>query len=156
MASSYTVVSSRRTTQVLSPTLVQDVMVIGATTVPSGVYFERAVPYTDWLAAQGLVGEQNELALYLLPPAENIEGLISAGTVIAASYIEDLNAAGLVEGYVEFVLQVPSPSPSKPGPFQATVDVPIDVVSQATISGAGLTYAPFNNAVAALQATANA
>ena len=49
MAATYTVVSSRRTTQVLSPTQVQDVMVIGVETIPSGVYFERAVPYAEWV-----------------------------------------------------------------------------------------------------------
>ena len=153
---SYTVVSSRRTTQVLSPTQVQDVMVIGATTVPSGVYFERNVPYTDWVAAQGLVGEGNELGLYLSAPADNIETALASGSAVAASYIEDLNASGLVEGYVEFVLQVASPSPDKPGPFQATVDVPIDVVAAANLGGGGMVSADYNNTLAALQATANA
>lgn len=151
----YTLVSSRRTTQVLSPTQVQDVMLLGATTIPSGVYFERAVPYTYWLEGQNLVGGGNVFDLYLLPPAENIEGLIAAGTVIGASYIEDLDASGLVQGFIEFVLQVPSPSPNKPGPFQTTVDVPIEVVSQANLGGGGLFSAEFNNAIAALQATAS-
>jgi hypothetical protein len=148
MAATYTVVSSRRTTQVLSPTKVLDVMVVGVETVPSGVYFERAVPYTDWVKSPAGVD------FYAAPPADNIEYELAQGTVIAASYIEDLDASGLVQGFIEFVLQVPSPGPTKPGPFQTTVDVPIAVVSQASLSGPGIFYAPFNNALAALQQTA--
>jgi hypothetical protein len=148
MAGTWEAVSSRRTTQVLSPTQVQDVMLIGIKTIPHGVYFERAIPYADWL--QSPAG----IAFYAEPPADNIEFLLGNGTAIAASYIEDLDAAGLVKGFIAFVIQVPSPSPDKPGPFQATVDVPIETVSIANISGGGLFSPEFNQALASLQQTA--
>ena len=148
MAGTWEVVSSRRTTQVLSPTRVLDVMLIGVQTIPHGVYFERAVPYADWV--QSPVG----VALYAEPPADNIEYLLSSGTAVAASYVEDLDASGLVKGFIEFVLQVNSTDPNRPGPFQTTVDVPMDVVSIGNISGGGLFSAEFNNALAALKQTA--
>lgn len=147
MAGTWEVVSSRRTTQVLSPTRVQDVMLIGVQTIPSGVYFERAVPYTDWVKSP--VG----VALYAEPPADNIEYLLANGPAVAASYIEDLDKTGLVKGFIEFVIEVASGDPAKPGPFQATVDIPMDVVSQANLGGGGLISADFNNALAALQQT---
>ena len=142
------IVSSRRTTQVLSPTRVQDVMVIGVQTIPHRVYFERAVPYTDWV--QSPVG----VALYAEPPADNIEYELTSGPAIAASYIEDLDASGLVQGFIEFVLQVESGDPNRPGPFQTTVDVPISVVSQANLGGGGIISQELNAALAALRQTA--
>lgn len=123
-------------------------MLIGVQTKPNGVYFERAIPYADWVKSPAGVD------FYALPPAENIEGLFAAGTIVAASYIEDLDASGLVKGYISFVLQVPSTDPARSGPFQTTVDVPIDIVSQANLGGAGIFSPDFNNALAALQQTA--
>lgn len=148
MAGTWEVVSSRRTTQVLSPTRVLDVMLIGVQTIPHGVYFERAVPYVDWV--QSPLG----VALYAEPPADNIEFLLTSGPAIGASYVEDLDASGLVKGFIEFVLQVESNDPIRTGPFQTTVDVPMDVVSQANLGGGGLISAEFNTALAALQQTA--
>lgn len=148
MPGSWDVVSTRRTTQVLSPTQVQDVMLIGVRTNPHGVYFERAVPYTDWVANPLGVG------LYAEPPADNIETLLANGPAVAASYIEDLDATGLVKGFIAFVLQVASPDPTRPGPFETTVDVPIDVVSQANLGGGGIISAEFNQAISALEQTA--
>ena len=148
MPGTWDVVSSRRTTLVLSPTRVQDVMVIGVQTNPHGVYFERAVPYVDWI--QSPVG----VALYAEPPADNIEYLLTSGQAIAASYIEDLDATGLVQGFMEFVLQVESGDPNRTGPFQTTVDVPMSVVSQANLGGGGLISQEFNQAIAALHTTA--
>jgi len=123
-------------------------MLIGVQTLPSRVYFERAVPYKEWV--QSPVG----VALYAEPPADNIESLLANGPAVAAAYIEDLDASGLVKGYIEFVLQVESGNPEKPGPFQTTVDIPIEVVSQANLGGGGLISTAFNQALAALQATA--
>lgn len=148
MAATYEVVSSRRTTQVLSPTRVQDVMLIGVQTIPHGVYFERAVPYADWVKSP--IG----VALYAEPPADNIERLLSQGPAIAASYIEDLDPSGLVKGFIEFVLEVSSNDPAKPGPFQTTVDIPIEVVSEVNLGGSGLISVEFNAALAALEQTA--
>lgn len=147
MAETWQIVSSRRTTQVLSPTRAQDVMLIGVQTKPHAVYFERAIPYTDWV--QSPVG----VALYAEPPADNIEYLLAQGTAVAASYIEDLDASGLVKGFIEFVLQVESNDPAKPGPFQTTVDIPIEVVSQANLAGGGLISSEFNQALEALRET---
>ena len=50
-AGTYTVVLQQRSTLVRSPTVVEDVEVIGVITSPSGIYFERAVPYANWLAS---------------------------------------------------------------------------------------------------------
>lgn len=123
-------------------------MLIGIQTVPHGVYFERAIPYADWVKSP--VG----IALYAEPPADNIEYLLAQGTAVAASYIEDLDASGLVKGYIEFVLEVESTDPARPGPFQTTVDIPIEVVSEANLGGGGLISVEFNAALAALKQTA--
>lgn len=148
MPGTWDVISIRRTTQVSSPTVVQDVMIIGVLTNPSRVYFERSIPYKDWIANPVGVG------LYAEPPADNIETLIGNGTAVGASYIEDLNSAGLVEGFVQLILQVESGNPNRPGPFQTTVDIPMDVMSQANLGGGGPISAAIGQAIAALQATA--
>jgi len=148
MPGTWDLVSSRRTTQVLSPTRVLDVMLIGVQTIPHGVYFERAVPYVDWI--QSPLG----VTLYAEPPADNIEFELTSGAAIAASYVEDLDATGLVVGYIAFVLQVDSGDPNRPGPFQTTVDVPMTVVSQANLGGGGIISQELNQALAALKQTA--
>jgi hypothetical protein len=124
-------------------------MVVGAVTTPSGVYFERNIPYADWVKAP-----VNQFDLYLLPPSDNIETELSSGNAIAASYIEDLDPSGLIHGFIQFVLQVPTTSPDQIGPFQTSVDVPIEAVAAANLGGGGIIYAPYNEALAALQATA--
>ena len=141
----YKVVNSRRTVQVVSPTQVQDVMVLGVITSPSGVYFERPVPLKDWLANPFGPG------FYLQPPTDNIEGAMTNPEVIAASYIEDLGSNGLVEGFIQFVFEVPSNDPTRPGPFQATADVPMSEVAAGSLAGGGMISAEFNNTLAALQ-----
>ena len=123
-------------------------MLIGVQTIPHLVYFERAIPYAQWV--QSPLG----VALYATPPADNIEYELTSGPAVAASYIEDLDAAGLVQGFIEFVLQVTSSDPTKTGPFQTTVDVPIDLVAQGNLSGGGIIDQNFNAALAALTALA--
>src|SRR5262249_40300931 len=120
----------------------------GVSTIPHGVYFERAVPYADWV--QSPVG----VALYAEPPADNIETLLTNGPAVAATYVEDLDASGLVKGFIEFVLEVKSTDPARPGPFQTTGDIPIDVVAQANLGGGGIISSEFNDALAALRQTA--
>lgn len=146
----FVLVSSRRSSEVVSPTVVQDVMLLGARTTPHNVYFERAVPYHDWLSAP-----VNQFDFYLLPPSDNIETALTSGPAIAASYIEDLDASGLVQGFISFVLEVKSNDPTRPGPFLTTVDVPMDVVAQANLGGGGLIDQEFGQALSALQTTAN-
>src|SRR5262245_9771678 len=101
------IVLSRRTPQVLGPNRVVDSMELGATSSPSGVYFERYIDYSQWIttpAAQHLVMDVI---------ADNIESILTQEMVVGATGIEDLDANGLVRKLVEFTVQFFPPGTSE-------------------------------------------
>jgi hypothetical protein len=147
MAGEWEVVTTRRATQVLSPTRVQEVEIIGVVTKPHGVYFERAIPWADWI--QSPAGAD----FYAAAPAGNIEYLLTSGTAVAAAYVEDLDASGLVQGFMEFTVTIPTPSPAQSGPFETNVLIPMADVAVGNLSGPQ-GFPGIDAAVAALRATA--
>lgn len=121
MADNFQVLATNRTVEVRSPTLVEDVVEIHAVTKPSGVTFTRAVPYKVWAAA-GAAGTIDVIA-------EHIEHIMAVRpNVISGAAIQQVNQSGLLVNAVEFVVQIDPPSDSQPGPFQATVDIPVQVL----------------------------
>lgn len=147
MGDFWQVVTTRRTTQVLSPTRVLDVEIIGVVTLPHRVYFERAIPYTDWVESPAGAD------FYAIAPAGNIEYMLTTGPAVGAAYVEDLDSNGLVQGFIEFTLEIPPPSPAQSGPFQTSVLVPIEDVSVGSLAG-GFGSPLIDQALAALRATA--
>lgn len=121
MAKHFTVMATNRTVEVRSPTLVEDVMEIHATTKPSGVTFVRAVPYKTW-AGKGAAGT---IAII----AEHIEHIFSVRpSVVSGAAIQQVDQSGLLVNAVEFTVEIDPPSDSQPGPFQSTVTIPVQVL----------------------------
>lgn len=116
MASSYTIETQRRSVQVLSSTNVLDVQVIGFNTLPSDVYVEMPVPYAAWKALQ--------TDFFVGPFALEIEGWLATDGVAGASWVQDIDANGLLVDYIEFTLEVPPASTVQTGPMTTTVQVP--------------------------------
>src|SRR5438309_6749385 len=149
MAASFTVLSQSREVQVLGPTQVLDVERVGFVTHPTGIYVETPVPLVDWLA-QGAEP-------WLGPLADTIEGLIADTAAVDGSFVQDVDAAGLLIDYVEFVVEYVPPG-SLGLPQTTTVRIPLGALSAATDPFFGtLAASPdtlINNAYAALAATA--
>src|SRR5260221_6867329 len=93
----YSVVQTQhRATKVIGPSIIQDVMEVGATTIPNQVFFVVDVPYLTWKA----LGSE----AYIDPVAGDIESWLSRPGVVGADYVQDTNAARLVIGYIEVIL----------------------------------------------------
>ncbi len=131
--------TQRRTPQVLGPNRVVDAVEIGATTTPSGVYFERVINYTLWKSgldiASGIMG----------PIADAIEYFLSEGVVIAAEYIQDLDAAGLVRNLIELTIEYTPGSATQTGPMTTTVSAPVE--RYATAEGRAVIQGQINDAL---------
>ena len=112
--------TQRRTPQVLGPNRVVDAVEIGATTTPSGVYFERIINYVLWKSgldiASGIMG----------PIADAIEYFLTEDVVIAAEYVQDLDAAGLVKNLIELTVQYTPGTAAQTGPMTTTVTAPVE------------------------------
>ena len=139
-AGTYTVVLQQRSTLVRSPTVVEDVEVIGVITSPSGIYFERAVPYANWLASSA--------DPLIAPISGRIEQIIGAGTADTAWFTQDVDPSGLIINQMTFQVSIPATATSY-GPMTTNVIVTI----QDLYNGTGY-QAAFTAAVAALNAIA--
>lgn len=131
--------TQRRTPQVLGPNRVVDSVEIGATTTPSGVYFERVINYTLWKSgldiASGIMG----------PIADAIEYYLTEASVIGAEYVQDLDAAGLVRNLIELTVEYTPPDPAQTGPMTSTVTAPVERF--ATAEGRAVLQGQINDAV---------
>ena len=130
MAANYQTIDSYRDVQVLSASSVIDVQIVSAVTKPSGVTFSRAVPYQEWINQTGfdVIGQT----------ATAIEDLISGGLASGGSGAEEVDASGLLQFVVEFVVQAQTPA-GMPGPFQTTVTIPVEALTLDTQFGSFLT-----------------
>ena len=145
MAKNYTPIGSHRDIQVLGPTQVIDIeRVIGAT-LPHGVYFERTVPLTIFgtAAADDYV---NELA-------DAIEQRLSGGLADSATFVQDVDASGLLTDLISFTVSIVGPPPVS-GTFATTVDVPVNLLTGGLGGQGGGVDAMFSDAMAQLQQTA--
>ncbi len=131
--------TQRRTPQVLGPNRVVDAVEIGATTTPSGVYFERLITYVLWKSgldiASGIMG----------PIADAVEYFLGEDVVIAAEYIQDLDAAGLVKNLIELTLQYTPSDPGQTGPMTTTISAPVE--RYATAEGRAVIQGQINDAL---------
>jgi len=143
MADNYTVVSQRRTVQVLSPQEVIDVEEVGFITKPSGVYAQREVPLAAW-SAEGA-------AAWIGPLATAIEGLISGGLATSASFVQDVDDSGLLTDYVEFVVTY-TPTDGLGLPMSTFVRVPVNALTLDTQFGTFLGTSPADQLRAAYDA----
>lgn len=98
MANSFIVVSQNPEVQVLGPTEVIDVQKVGIRTKPTGMYLEYPVPRVIWPSDGGLQ--------ILESLASGAEQMISEGLAVSGSYVNDLDASGLLVDYVEFTVQL--------------------------------------------------
>lgn len=117
MADTYDLVTSQSSIQVISPTVVQDVVVATIRTKPSGVFADLWIAQDQWDA--GLAG--NSLAQF----AANIEQLRTYKNVIGASSGQTLDASGLLQSELTFVVGYTPPG-SPYGPATVDVTVPAD------------------------------
>lgn len=149
MATDYTVVSQRRTVQVLSQTQVADVEEVGFISHPSGTYAQREVPYISWLASGS--------DAWIEPLAAAIEGLFSGGLASAASFVQDVDTNGLIADFLDFTVTY-QPTGGLGLPMSTEVRIPVTALTLDTQFGSFLGTSPADQlraAYDALVATAN-
>lgn len=129
MAANYTLVASQSSIRVISPTVVQDVVVVTIQTLPSRVIADIWIPKPEW--DQGQAG--NALEAF----AANIERIMESPRVVAASSGQSLDASGLLQSDLTFTVGYTTPGSAFP---PATVDVTV-AASELRPEGAG-TSAP--------------
>lgn len=131
--------TQERTPQVLGPNRVVDAVTIGGSTVPSGVYFERVINYTLWKSgldiATGIMG----------PIGDNLESLLTQQAVVAAEFIQDLDAAGLVRNLFELWIEYTPPDPIQTGPMTTTIRFPVERLG--TAEGRAVVQGMINDAI---------
>lgn len=144
-----TIQTTSRTIQVISPTQVLEVLEIGASSDPSGVFFLYEFPYNTWIAGGGPAAVKAAVD----PIGDDIEQMLADPNVAGVSFAQDVNASGLLVGYIEIIVQIPPPSAKQIGPFRTAVLVPIEILGNPEF--AGFTWkAQLAKAVAQLKATA--
>jgi len=146
MAANYTNVTARRTVQVLGPTEVIDVEEVGFYTIPTNIYAQVEVPYQAWLSEGP--------AAWVEPLATAIEGMISGGLATGGTFVQDVDASGLLTDYIEFTVTY-TPTTGLGLPFTTAVDVPVAALTLDTglgaytgTSAADLVSAAYNQLVA--------
>ena len=146
MAANFQIQTQNRTVQVLSPNQVADVMEVGATTIPHGVYFEVIVPLTVW-------GTSGQTA-FIDPLATAIEQYLTGGVADSAYWWQDVDASGLLTDYIRFMVSITPPAGAT-GPMEAAVDVPTALLISGIGGQASLVGTIFSDAIANLTETAN-
>jgi hypothetical protein len=101
MAGNYRNVVARPSIRVLSETQVIDTEEVGFVTIPSGVYAQREVPRTAWLAEGA--------AAWVGPLATAIENLMAGGLATSASFVQDVDDSGLIADYLDFLVSYTPP-----------------------------------------------
>lgn len=127
----YSLIASYSTVQVLSPTVVNDVVYCTIRTTPSGVIASLPIEQS-FFAAHG-TPEQ------LLSFAEAIEEIMASGHVIAGTGTQSIDANGLLADQVVFTVEY-VPAGSTPTSITAEATVPVDDLRdpRATTSGGGI------------------
>lgn len=108
----YLLVSSQSTIQVLSPTVVQDVVIASIQTQPSGVFADLWFPKDIW--------DGGTAATTLNDYAANIEKVRQMPQVVGATSGQSLDDSGLLQSEITFVVGYAPPDSIYP---PATVDV---------------------------------
>lgn len=119
----FVIVSSTTTVRPLSQTAVQKVYEITVRTIPEGIDFVYDFPYEAWIAAGGA----EALDAVVAPVAADVQAIAADANVAEVYYAQDTNAAGLLTGFIEAVVQVKSRDPNG-GYLQATAEIPIEIL----------------------------
>ena len=91
-------VSTRRTPWVRGPSAVIDAMVIGGASDANDVYFERVVPYQNFI--------NSNAHAFIDPIGATIDSQLASGTAIGAAFTQDTSPSGLLTNYMEFTVLV--------------------------------------------------
>lgn len=118
------ITTTTRTVRVLSPTHVQDVLEMGVRTIPGGIFFLYDFPYFGWLAEGGAALAASAADAV----AQDVESVASRLDVAGVSFIQDVDANGLLKNLLEVVVQVQGHSALQTGPLQATVEIDIETL----------------------------
>ena len=145
MADSYTVQGTKSDIQITGPSTVVDVVVVSATAQPSGVNFEYPVPAATY-ATDGVDSS-------LQAPAWGVNYLAASPNVSSVFYTQQVDASGLLGGYMEVTVTIPTP-PGLTGPFTLVVPIPMTAVAVAGARKNGSLQPYIDKAVAQLEATA--
>lgn len=97
----YSLIATETTVQVLSPTVVMDVVYATIQTQPSGVIASLAVPKSTF--------EQDNAGVLLASYANDIEQLMAYQHVIAAQGGQTIDATGLIADHVTFIVEYVPP-----------------------------------------------
>lgn|SRR5512146_2739972 len=97
MPGSFYPVSSYRSVMVTSGTQVEDVEVVTAATIPTGIRFTWAVPLAVWNADSG-IPTLDSMASYL-------ESLVTGHHVIGGTDSQDFDASNLLADYVDLTVE---------------------------------------------------
>ena len=116
----YSLLASESTVQVLSPTIVQDVVYCTIQTKPSGVIASMPVSATAFNA--------NQAAEELGALANNIETLMARGHIIGGAGVQTIDANGLLQDHVAFVVQYVPPGGTSTS-ITAEALVPVGLLS---------------------------
>jgi len=112
----YSIVTERRTVQVLSQTQVVDVQEVGFFSEPSNTYCQVVVPVLAWAA--------NGPAAWVQPLADAIEGLIPGSGATSASFVQDVDSSNLIADFLDFTVTY-TPTTGFGLPLSTVVRVPI-------------------------------
>lgn len=118
---SYSLKASYSTVQVLSPTLTEEVVYCTIQTIPSNVVASLAVSQTSF--------DNNGAAETLTAFANNIEQIMQSANVNAAQGGQTIDATGLLEDNVVFIVDYEPPGTSGTA-ITAEADVPVGLLSQ--------------------------
>lgn len=118
MALSFHIVSQHQDTELVGGSVIRDVMTVGATTIPHGVYFEVRVPMKNYGTQAVTIACEGR--------AEVIEAIMAVEGVIAVSYSQDVNAAGqLHDDYAVIVESTSGQSSTEVHPSTGFLDAGI-------------------------------
>jgi hypothetical protein len=99
---SYSLLSSVSTVQVISTTVVQDVVYCTIQTIPTGIIAN--IPVSAIAFSENAAGP--ELTAF----ADNIETIVGRGHVIAGTGVQTIDASGLLQDQVSFTVQYVPPN----------------------------------------------
>lgn len=117
----YSLLATVSTVQVISPTIVNDVVYCTIQTNPSSVIASIPINTADFNSNLGVQG--------LTAFADNIETLIGRGHIVAGTGVQTIDANGLLQDQVSFTVQYVPPNVSGTS-ITAEALVPVGLLSQ--------------------------
>ena len=112
-------INSYRSVQVTSGTQVQDVEVVTAQTIPTGITFTYAIPLSVWV--------NNNADSTLSAISDYLETLATDHHVVGGSPSQDFDASNLLADYVDLIVEYNRDSIGQPA-LQGMASVPIAAI----------------------------